>query len=597
VRYTAEALRSSAPVSGAYVGARAVRVTGEAEIAESKPGAVRTDISLEDGTYFRGGVAVKGGLDARLTARPPYAEAEGTFKGRVDETRALRKLPLALGEGGVPFEGEAVVVGLMSNPVWRIAVKVPEFGAAYTQQAARVAGTVGGAAEVRYGASGVAARGEAWARDVTVKDERSTLNGERAEGAYAAGIGRIGARFEIGTSAGPAVQVTLDASNAWAEVAGMAELEDARCEVPLAWSKEGGLSFLPGQSLSWGRLETQGLKVVPDGFAWSADGGTVAARIGARVEGSAMRAHALARVPLADPREAGVTVTLPETEVAPDDAVAVLVRGKAKGAEVAGRVSAEADVRFLGTRPHVAGRVRLDGGRVRFGKAEMEGVAADVPFLGGVIFRTIERPFVSFKSAKAGDVRFDAGRLDFQVTRRGVFVDRLEVGWCKGSLNAYSVNWDFKKPKDDFVVYADRIDLGEALMMVVPFKGRMEGVLYGRFPVGIDDGRIRLSPGFLYSLPGQGGKLRLDDNRQMQSLLDRSGIKGDVQEPLSKALSDLDFSTLKLDLEPRQDGEGTLRIKLVGKSNDKAWPAPVDLNLNLHGPLESLVNAGSSLVR
>jgi hypothetical protein len=78
----------------------------------------------------------------------------------------------------------------------------------------------------------------------------------------------------------------------------------------------------------------------------------------------------------------------------------------------------------------------------------------------------------------------------------------------------------------------------------------------------------------------------------MRALLERSGIKGDVQKPLAQALSDLDFNMLKLDLEPRADGEGTLRIKLVGKSNDKAWPAPVDLNLNLHGPLEKLVNMG-----
>jgi len=191
----------------------------------------------------------------------------------------------------------------------------------------------------------------------------------------------------------------------------------------------------------------------------------------------------------------------------------------------------------------------------------------------------------------------DQGRFTFQLTPQELFVDRMEIGWCKGSLNAYSVHLAFKNPKDDFLVYADRIDLGEALMMVMPFKGKMEGVLYGRFPVGIDKGRVKLSTGFLYSLPGQGGKLRLDDNTSMQSLLTRAGITGDVQLPLSKALSDVDFTTFKMELEPKADGGGTLRIKMVGKSNDKAWPAPVDLNLNLHGPLEELLNMGISLSR
>ena len=77
-------------------------------------------------------------------------------------------------------------------------------------------------------------------------------------------------------------------------------------------------------------------------------------------------------------------------------------------------------------------------------------------------------------------------------------------------------------------------------MMVMPMKGLVEGVLYGRIPVGIDGGHVRLSTGFLYSLPGQGGKLRLDDSRQMAALLDQAGIRGDVQAPLSRALSDVD---------------------------------------------------------
>ncbi len=129
-------------------------------------------------------------------------------------------------------------------------------------------------------------------------------------------------------------------------------------------------------------------------------------------------------------------------------------------------------------------------------------------------------------------------------------------------------------------------------MMVMPFKGKIEGVLYGRFPVGFDNGQVRLSTGFLYSLPGQGGVLKLDDSAPMASLLNRAGIRGDMQQPLAKALSDMDFSAIRMELEPKTDGDAVLRLKLDGKSNYTEWPAPVALNLNLHGPLEQLVNVG-----
>ena len=593
MRYAAETLRSSAPVSGAYVRAKAVRVTGDAEIAESKFGAVRTDIALEDGAFLRDGLAVTGSLETHLTARPPYAEAVGTLKGRISETRALKDMPLALGDGGgVAFEGEAVVSDLASAPVWKLALKVPEFDVAWTQQAARVTCTAGGAADVRYSAVGVSARVDVWARDVAAE----------SEGAYTAGIGRGWLAFDLpeiqmDDASNVAVSVTLGVSNVWANVTGMAELEDAQCTVPLAWSMAGGLSFPQEQALSWQRLEGQGITVFPDGFAWSADGGAVELRAGVRLAESAVRAQALVRVPLANPQDMHVTVTLPETELTADDAVAALVRDKTKGIELTGRMSAEADARFRRARPSVTARARFSDGRVQSGDTVVEGLATELSFMGGGIFRTIERPFVSFEQVKSGNIVLGRGRADFHVTPRGVTIDRMDVACCKGTLNAYALDWDFKNPKAAFTVYADRIDMGEALMMMVPFKGQMEGVLYGRQPVVINNGRITLLPGYLYSLPGQGGKLRLDDPQQVRTLLDQSGIKGDVQEPLSKALSNLDFSMLKFDLEPREDGEGTLRIKLVGKSNDKDWPAPVDLNLNLHGPLEELINTGRSFAR
>ena len=595
-RFKAEALRSSMPLTTGRLGAGAMRVSGTVAIVNAKPDVVRTEIKLEDGYFFKRALSVRGGADMTLTCVPPYNSASGVFKGRVSESVALPKSNVSFQDGAVPFEGEACVTGLPANPVWQVSVHVPEFGVLSTQQVADVRATVGAEAAVRYSATNMAVEGDAWVRDVAVQmGPASNRLGE-------AGMSRITAQVKV-PAFNPAlvsnalVAVTLNMSNGWALAGSLAALEDARGSVPLTWSLAKGLSFLPEQSLTWRRLEAQGLKVEPDAFALSASGNTVGVRLGVRVAGSKVGVALKASVPLDDPRQMVVDAVLPEAGITADDALAGWVRDKAKGAEFSGRVAAEAQVLFWGTHPRVVGRVRLADGQVRKDQMVVEGLSADVPFQKGISFRTIERPVVSFICAKAGNVRLDQGRFSFQLTEKELFVDRMEVGWCKGSLNAYSVHLNLKKPKDDFVVYADRIDLGEALMMVFPFKGVMQGVLYGRFPVGFDQGHVKLSNGFLYSLPGQGGKLKLDDNAQMASLLDKAGIKGEVQVPLARALSDMDFSTFKMDLEPGQGEEGTLRIKLGGKSNDKAWPAPVDLNLNLHGPLEELLNMGLNVSR
>lgn len=599
VRFAAEALRSAAPLTSGRAGAGTVRVTGTVAIADAKPGVMQTAFTLADVYFYRRNLMVRGDMEAALTSQPPYASAAGTFSGRLRESMALAQRNLSFKDGVVPFEGDAAVTGLTSNPAWRIVMRVPEFGVVATGQTSRVEGMAGAAATVRYGTSSVAVEGDVWMRDTAV------LTGPVSNRVGEAGVSRIAARFSIpefnrAMMSNAVVNVTFGVSNGWAAAGSGAVLEDVRCEVPFTWSLASGLTFLPHRSLTWRRLEAQGLKTVPDGFLLSTRDNAVEVRLGLRVSESKVGVTARALVPLLEPMRAVITVTLPDAEIMADGAVAAAVRSKVKDTEVTGHVAAEATLRFLGSQPHVLGRVKVTDGRVRSGKVEVEGLTLDVPFESGVFFRTIERPFVSFTKCKVGNVLLDQGCLDFQVTQQGLFADRLEVGWCKGSLNAYSVHLDFKNPKDDFIVYADRIDLGEALMMVVPFKGKMEGVLYGRFPVGFDKGQVKLSTGFLYSLPGQGGKLRLDDHRQMLSLLDKSGIKGTVQVPLSKALSDMDFNTFKMELEPKPDGdgtEGTLRLKMVGRSNDKDWPAPVDLNLNLHGPLEELLNIGIGVSR
>lgn len=590
VGFKAEALRSSVPLAAGRCGAAAVRVEGALAVAEARPGALRMKLEMSEGYFLRRDLSLRGGVEVALAAVPPYAEAEGTFKGALRESVLLPQRNVSLPGGAIPVEGQAVVTGLLSNPVWQVSMRVPEFGVSVTQATARVQAVAGAALQMRYGADLLAAGGEAWVRDVAVA------------AAVTGGVGRAGVRFEVPEFAlscvtGAVTELRVCVSNGWFSAGQTAVLEGFSGEVPLRWSAAEGVAVLPGQRLGWERLEAQGIAVENRGFTLGYADGQVQVGVSAGLVGSAFGAVADVRLPAADPMQFVAEVSVPETELTGEDVLAVILRGNVPGVAVTGRVGAEARLRMLGRQPHVVGRLRMGGGVLSGKQFEVKGVALDVPFESGVFFRTIERPVVSFVSAKAGNVRMEKGRVAFQMTPEGVFIDRMEVGWCKGSLNAYSVRYDFKNPKDDFIVYADRIDLGEALMMVFPFRGVMEGVLYGRIPVGFDHGKVRLATGFLYSLPGQSGKVVLEDNRQMLDLLGKAGIRGDVQVPLSKALSDMEVSMFKMDLEPKEKGDGTLRIRLAGKSNFNEWPAPVDLNLNFHGPLEQLLNIGLDMSR
>jgi hypothetical protein len=81
----------------------------------------------------------------------------------------------------------------------------------------------------------------------------------------------------------------------------------------------------------------------------------------------------------------------------------------------------------------------------------------------------------------------------------------------------------------------------------------------------------------------------------MEGLLEKAGISPKLKRPLSHALSDLEFSAIRFDLENGGRDDSVLRIKLKGESKYEKWPAPVDLNINLHGPLETILNLGMEL--
>lgn len=513
----------------------------------------------------------------------------GEGQGRIGFTAQIARR-----DETVAFDGEAVVTGGLSNTSWQVGVRMSEFSIVSTQEHARVQALAGMAIGARYGAGRVAVNGEAWLRDV-----RATF-GQKNGAAGEAGIGRIGVRVDLpecdsASISNAVVTAWVGISNGWIQARSgsmTGTLEGLQGEAPVTWSVRDGLVFQPGQRLAWQRLEANGVSVTNEGFALESVDQARVVRLRAGITGSRITGEVTARFPNADPRQVVVGVSIPETDLASDDGVAALLRKKMPDVDITGRISADASLRLSGGRSLVTGRLRMADGNLRGKSFEVRGMVVDVPLEYDGVPRTTGRPLVSFASAQAGNIRLDQGMVRFQLLPDEIFIDRVEVAWCAGSLNAYSVHLNLKNPRDDFVVYADRIDMGEALMMAFPFKGKVDGVLYGRLPIGIDRGRVILYPGFLYSLPGQGGKIVLDDSRQMLALLERAGIRGDVQVPLSKALSDMDLSAIKMDLAPREAGDETLSIRLTGKSNFKEWPAPVDLRLNLNGPIEQLLNIG-----
>lgn len=129
-----------------------------------------------------------------------------------------------------------------------------------------------------------------------------------------------------------------------------------------------------------------------------------------------------------------------------------------------------------------------------------------------------------------------------------LLLENARFGWCNGLVSTESVRIP---PPDDtvsLILYCDRLELTRLLEQIGAFRAQGEGTLSGRIPVLFKDGEISFDNGFLFSTPGIGGRVNIDNTDKLLS-----GIPMDspqfVQLDLAReALKEFDYewATLKL---------------------------------------------------
>lgn len=546
--------RSSLPLKQGMLGAQAVSIEGSLSLADSRLESLDTRILLNGITFFGKNLAVHATADATLHSLPPFTTAEGRFTGSFKEAHTAPLAPFGFPDGALPFNGQLC---METGGVWKLQADMPETALAFTNGSVRAHGVAGASV-------------------------RATYSAEQPETTRAAAEFHVTNVFaRVDAPAGPPTAV----------------LSNLCFSLPVNWNTAEGLSVADDHSLRWDALAVNGLSVVPDAFRLANTSNELSLVSRLRVEGSTLAAETSARIPLTDPMSATVHVAVAESELANDDPVMRFALAKLPKAEASIRLATDVDLTFYGKHPIVRGKIRLLDGSFAQEEMRVEGITADIPFLKGVSFRTLGRPFLAFTNAVAGKIQFQNGRAEFQVTPEEFFLEKAEIGWCDGTLASTCFHFNFRDPAGKVTFFADKVNLGQLMSSCMPIHGKMDGALYGRIPIGIEKGKLRLYDGFLYSTPGKGGSLKITDPDDMGILLSSAGIAGDVKGPLSKALSDMDFSVLKLDLLPAHSfsGDSTLRITITGKSNYADWPAPVNLQLNINGPLEAMLNMGLQL--
>lgn len=202
--------------------------------------------------------------------------------------------------------------------------------------------------------------------------------------------------------------------------------------------------------------------------------------------------------------------------------------------------------------------------------------------------------FLRINSIDANGFPLDNLSASIRATEKSLLVTEASAALCGGKVALYSLFLDPATFNTGFTLFVDDVDAGETLKHFKGFRGEASGKLHGKIKLFVREGgkALRLSDAFLYSTPGENGKLQMEDASPVTDNLALAGLDDATRGNVANALTDLDYSVLKLNLRRTDRKTATLSVSLHGTATRGKISVPVDLTLNFNGELEQLINTG-----
>ena len=124
--------------------------------------------------------------------------------------------------------------------------------------------------------------------------------------------------------------------------------------------------------------------------------------------------------------------------------------------------------------------------------------------------------------------------------------------------------------------------MGEVLAHVSGFRGEATGRLHGKMPFFLKDGReLRFRDAYLFSTPGETGRVRVSDPGPILDSLALGGVPEDTRDNLAKALGNLDYTVLRVVLRRGEKGAFALSLMLRGSATCGKTTVPVNFDVSL----------------
>ncbi len=225
-------------------------------------------------------------------------------------------------------------------------------------------------------------------------------------------------------------------------------------------------------------------------------------------------------------------------------------------------------------------QLQLDNTRLELPKREIALTGLNLSLAIPDLLQTRSLPAqpLSFATAKVGNLAFTDGKFAFQLeSPTSLLLESGIFAWCDGHVSAGSLRLSTGRRDYETTLVCDRLSLAGLFAQFGVQRAEGEGILNGRIPMAVVDGRLRFVDGLLSSPPGEGGNIRIGNLGLLTAGIPKDSPQFSQLDFAGEALKDFRYNSAKLLLNSEGD-DLLLQIKLDGQP---LHPIPFSYNSQL----------------
>jgi hypothetical protein len=184
----------------------------------------------------------------------------------------------------------------------------------------------------------------------------------------------------------------------------------------------------------------------------------------------------------------------------------------------------------------------------------MDGINTNIQFNDLLSLNSVPGQILTIDTIAVNKIKLSNAKVRFSMEQgKSLLVENIKFKWCNGLVSTEAIRFPQKNGEYAMSLYCDRLELTQLLKQMGVFDAEGTGTLNGRIPVVYSNGNISFDNGFLFSTPGSGGKVKIDNAERITSGIPMDTPQFSQLDLAQEALKDFNYKWAKLKFHTKKD--------------------------------------------